>query len=40
MIDFVIITNEKSAVSTIKKIKPNYYFKGDYKKSKLDITKN
>ena len=40
MIDFVIITNEKSAVSTIKKIKPNYYFKGsDYKKSKLDITK-
>ena len=39
MIDFVVITNEKSAVSTIKKIKPNFYFKGsDYKNERSDVT--
>lgn len=39
MIDFVVITNEVSAISTIKKIKPNFYFKGsDYKNQKLDVT--
>ena len=39
MIDFVVITNETSAVSTIKKIKPDFYFKGsDYKNSSLDVT--
>ena len=39
MIDFVVITNEKSSVSTIKKIKPNFYFKGsDYKNENSDVT--
>ena len=39
VIDFVVISREKSAVNVIKKIKPNFYFKGtDYKNLKDDVT--
>jgi rfaE bifunctional protein kinase chain/domain/rfaE bifunctional protein nucleotidyltransferase chain/domain len=38
-VDYVVISNQKSAVSVINKIKPNFYYKGsDYKKLNLDIT--
>jgi rfaE bifunctional protein kinase chain/domain/rfaE bifunctional protein nucleotidyltransferase chain/domain len=38
-IDYVILSEEKSAVNIIKKIKPDYYIKGsDYKNSKKDLT--
>jgi len=38
-IDYVILSEEKSAVQVINKIKPNFYFKGpDYKNSQDDIT--
>ena len=38
-IDFLVLSDEKSAVKVINNIKPNYYFKGsDYKSSKLDVT--
>mgnify|MGYP001294378645 FL=1 len=38
-IDFVIISDDKSAVNVIKKIKPHFYVKGsDYKNSNDDIT--
>lgn len=40
-IDFVIPSNFKTSVELIKKIKPNYYFKGpDYKNHKKDISEN
>jgi rfaE bifunctional protein nucleotidyltransferase chain/domain len=40
IIDYVVLSNEQSAVHVIKKIKPHFYAKGsDYKKSKDDITK-
>ncbi len=40
VIDEVIISNEKSAVEVIKKIKPDLYFKGqDYKNKKGDLSK-
>ncbi len=39
VVDFVVISNEKSAVGVIKKIKPHFYVKGsDYKNSNKDIT--
>ena len=40
IIDYVVLSNQQSAVNVIKKIKPHFYVKGsDYKKSKDDITK-
>ena len=39
VVDYVVISNEKSAVNVIKKLKPNIYVKGnDYKNSEDDIT--
>ncbi len=39
IIDYVVLSNEQSALKTIKKIKPNFYIKGsDYKKLNDDIT--
>ena len=39
-IDYVILSNKESAVETINKIKPRFYFKGpDYKISSHDVTK-
>lgn len=39
MVDYVVLSKEKSGIQVIKKIKPNFYVKGnDYKKSKDDIT--
>ena len=39
VIDYVIISKERSAVNNIKQIKPNFYFKGtDYKNLNNDIT--
>jgi len=40
LVDYVVLSNQQSAIHVIKKIKPHYYVKGsDYKKSKDDITK-
>lgn len=40
IIDYVVLSNQQSAVNVIKKIKPHFYVKGsDYKRSKDDITK-
>ena len=39
LVDYVVLSNEQSAINVIKKIKPNFYVKGsDYKNSKNDIT--
>lgn len=39
LIDYVVLSNEQSAINVIKKIKPNFYVKGsDYKNSKDDLT--
>ena len=39
VIDFVVISNDRSAVNVIRHLKPNYYFKGtDYKNLKDDVT--
>ena len=39
VVDYVVVSNEKSAVNVIKKIKPNFYVKGsDYKNPKDDVT--
>lgn len=39
LVDYVVISNEASAVKVIKSIKPDIYFKGpDYKNNKEDIT--
>jgi rfaE bifunctional protein kinase chain/domain/rfaE bifunctional protein nucleotidyltransferase chain/domain len=39
-IDYVILSNETSAIDILKKIKPDFYFKGpDYKQLGKDITK-
>ena len=38
-VDFVVLSEEQSAVEIINNIKPNLYFKGpDYKNSQDDIT--
>ena len=38
-IDFVVISNEKTAINNLKKIKPNFYIKGkEYKDASLDLT--
>ena len=40
-VDFVIPSNNLTSINIIKKLKPNYYFKGpDYKDLNKDITKN
>ena len=40
-IDYVIINDNETSVNVIRKLKPNFYFKGkDYKKEKNDVTKN
>ena len=39
-VNYVILSNKESAVETINKIKPRFYFKGpDYKISSHDVTK-
>lgn len=39
IVDFVIVSDQETAVDIIKKIKPNVYFKGpDYKDHKTDFT--
>ena len=39
VIDFVVISKDRSAVNVIQHIKPNFYFKGtDYKNLKDDVT--
>ena len=38
-VDFVVLSNEKSAIKIIKKIRPDFYIKGnDYKNFKDDLT--
>jgi rfaE bifunctional protein nucleotidyltransferase chain/domain len=39
-IDFVVKSNEYTSVGIIKKLKPNYYFKGKDYKENFDITNN
>ena len=39
VVDYVVLSKNKSAINTIKQIKPNYYVKGsDYKNFNDDIT--
>ena len=39
LVDYVVISNEASAIKVINLIKPNIYFKGpDYKNNKEDVT--